>query len=172
MSPPAWVQSRSGSPARNLSRVPFVREEPPGQGGPRKTHGFRGPRKRHGCRGSVQPLAEGRASYSIGADLRVRSARYRHCSERSGHRHLLIEESVCERPYTDGGDRLGEVLELIWRYVQVKSPATQSRWQWPWVWDDAVLLDALTCRWRCTPWRVPHQRARRAAQGRTGRGAW
>jgi len=35
--------------------------------------------------------------------------------------------------------RLGlEVLEPIWRHVQDKSPATQSRWQWTWVWDDSV----------------------------------
>jgi hypothetical protein len=35
--------------------------------------------------------------------------------------------------------RLGlEVLEPIWRHVQAKSPATQSRWQWTWVWDDSV----------------------------------
>ena len=35
--------------------------------------------------------------------------------------------------------RLGlEVLEPIWRHVSHKSPATQSRWQWTWVWDDAV----------------------------------
>ncbi len=35
--------------------------------------------------------------------------------------------------------RLGlEVLEPIWRHVQDKSPATQSRWQWTGVWDDSV----------------------------------
>jgi len=35
--------------------------------------------------------------------------------------------------------RLGlEVLEPLWRHVHDKSPATQSRWQWPWVWDDSV----------------------------------
>jgi hypothetical protein len=35
--------------------------------------------------------------------------------------------------------RLGlEVLEPLWRHVQDKSPATQSRWQWTWVWDDSV----------------------------------
>lgn len=35
--------------------------------------------------------------------------------------------------------RLGlEVLEPLWRHVQDKSAATQSRWQWTWVWDDAV----------------------------------
>jgi len=35
--------------------------------------------------------------------------------------------------------RLGlEVLEPIWRHVAPKSPATQSRWQWTWVWDDSV----------------------------------
>jgi hypothetical protein len=35
--------------------------------------------------------------------------------------------------------RLGlEVLEPLWRQVAHKSPATQSRWQWTWVWDDAV----------------------------------
>ena len=35
--------------------------------------------------------------------------------------------------------RLGlEVLEPLWRHVHDKSPATQSRWQWTWVWDDAV----------------------------------
>src|SRR5713101_4237718 len=31
-----------------------------------------------------------------------------------------------------------EVLEPIWRHVVHKSPATQSRWQWTWVWDDSV----------------------------------
>ena len=31
-----------------------------------------------------------------------------------------------------------EVLEPIWRHVAHKSPATQSRWQWTWVWDDSV----------------------------------
>ena len=31
-----------------------------------------------------------------------------------------------------------EVVEPIWRHVVPKSPATQSRWQWTWVWDDAV----------------------------------
>jgi hypothetical protein len=35
--------------------------------------------------------------------------------------------------------RLGlEVLEPIWRHRVHKSPATQSRWQWTWVWDDSV----------------------------------
>jgi hypothetical protein len=31
-----------------------------------------------------------------------------------------------------------EVLEPIWRHVVHKSPATQSRWQWTWGWDDSV----------------------------------
>src|SRR5437667_3979585 len=35
--------------------------------------------------------------------------------------------------------RLGlEILAPIWRHVRDMSPATQSRWQWTWVWDDAV----------------------------------
>ncbi len=35
--------------------------------------------------------------------------------------------------------RLGlDVLEPLWRHVAHKSPATQSRWQWTWVWDDSV----------------------------------
>lgn len=35
--------------------------------------------------------------------------------------------------------RLGlEVLEPLWRHVQDKSAATQSRWQWTWVADDSV----------------------------------
>jgi hypothetical protein len=35
--------------------------------------------------------------------------------------------------------RLGqEVLAPIWRHVQDKSPATQSRWQWTWVFDASV----------------------------------
>jgi hypothetical protein len=35
--------------------------------------------------------------------------------------------------------RLGlEVLEPIWRHVAAKSPATKSRWQWTWVFDDSV----------------------------------
>ena len=36
--------------------------------------------------------------------------------------------------------RLGlEVLEPIWRHGQDMSPATQSRWQWTWVFDDSVV---------------------------------
>jgi hypothetical protein len=36
--------------------------------------------------------------------------------------------------------RLGlKVLEGLWRHVQDKSRATQSRWQWTWVADDSVL---------------------------------
>jgi hypothetical protein len=31
-----------------------------------------------------------------------------------------------------------EVLEPLWRHVAPKSPATQSRWQWTWGWDDSV----------------------------------
>ena len=31
-----------------------------------------------------------------------------------------------------------EVLEPLWHQVDAKSPATQSRWQWTWVWDDSV----------------------------------
>jgi hypothetical protein len=35
--------------------------------------------------------------------------------------------------------RLGlEVLVPLWRHVETKSPATQSRWQWTWVIDDSV----------------------------------
>jgi hypothetical protein len=35
--------------------------------------------------------------------------------------------------------RLGlEVIEPLWRHVARKSPATQSRWQWTWVFDDSV----------------------------------
>jgi len=35
--------------------------------------------------------------------------------------------------------RLGlEVLVPLWRQVSTQSPATQSRWQWTWVCDDAV----------------------------------
>lgn len=31
-----------------------------------------------------------------------------------------------------------DVLEPIWRQVAPKSPATQSRWPWTWVWDDSA----------------------------------
>jgi hypothetical protein len=35
--------------------------------------------------------------------------------------------------------RLGlEVLVPLWRHVATKSPATQSRWQWSWVFDESV----------------------------------
>jgi len=52
-----------------------------------------------------------------------------------------------------------EVLEPLWRHVAPKSPATQSRWQWPWVWDDAVLHQygaqlGLVGRW----WSGQHKR--------------
>jgi hypothetical protein len=36
--------------------------------------------------------------------------------------------------------RLGlEGLEPIWRHVHANSPATQRRWPWTWVWEDAGL---------------------------------
>jgi len=56
--------------------------------------------------------------------------------------------------------RLGlEVLEPIWRHVHDKSPATQSRWQWTWVWDDSVFRKygtqlGLVGRW----WSGQHKR--------------
>ena len=56
--------------------------------------------------------------------------------------------------------RLGlEVLEPIWRHVRDLSPATQSRWQWTWVWDDAVFQKygaqlGLVGRW----WSGQHKR--------------
>jgi DDE superfamily endonuclease len=35
--------------------------------------------------------------------------------------------------------RLGlEILVSLWRHVETKSPATQSRWQWTWAIDDSV----------------------------------
>jgi hypothetical protein len=35
--------------------------------------------------------------------------------------------------------RLGlEVLVPLWRHVETKSAATQSRWQWTWATDDSV----------------------------------
>src|SRR5262249_16024771 len=37
--------------------------------------------------------------------------------------------------------RLGlEVLVPLWRRVATQSPASQSRWQWSWVFDDSVFL--------------------------------
>ena len=56
--------------------------------------------------------------------------------------------------------RLGlEGLEPLWRQVHDKSPATQSRWQWTWVWDDAVFHNygaqvGLVGRW----WSGQHKR--------------
>ena len=32
-----------------------------------------------------------------------------------------------------------EVVEPLWRHGAHKSPAIQSRWQWPWGWDDTGL---------------------------------
>ncbi len=44
-----------------------------------------------------------------------------------------------KRPWIKRLRRLGlEVLVPLWRHVQDKSPATQSRWQWTWVADDSV----------------------------------
>ncbi|MCA1838320.1 MAG: transposase [Actinobacteria bacterium] len=56
--------------------------------------------------------------------------------------------------------RLGlEVLEPIWRHGSAKSPATQSRWQWTWVFDDSVFKKygeqlGLVGSW----WRGQHKR--------------
>ena len=35
--------------------------------------------------------------------------------------------------------RAQDILVPLWRRVESMRPATQSRWQWTWVWDDAVL---------------------------------
>jgi hypothetical protein len=56
--------------------------------------------------------------------------------------------------------RLGlEVLVPLWRHVETKSPATQSRWQWTWAIDDSVCKKygqqlALVGRW----WSGQHKR--------------
>ena len=48
-------------------------------------------------------------------------------------------EALPKRSWLKRLRRLGlEVLEPIWRHVRDMSPATQSRWQWTWVWDDSV----------------------------------
>jgi hypothetical protein len=31
------------------------------------------------------------------------------------------------------------LLVRLWRYLEGKSPATRSRWQWTWVGDDSVI---------------------------------
>jgi hypothetical protein len=56
--------------------------------------------------------------------------------------------------------RLGlEVLVRLWRHVETKSPATQSRWQWTWAIDDSVFKKygqqlGLVGRW----WSGQHKR--------------
>lgn len=56
--------------------------------------------------------------------------------------------------------RLGlEVLVPLWRHVETKSPATQSRWQWTWAIDDSVFKKygqqlGLVGRW----WSGQHKR--------------
>jgi hypothetical protein len=37
-----------------------------------------------------------------------------------------------------------EVWEPSWRHGHDKSPATQSRWQWTWLWDDSV-FQSMAC---------------------------
>ena len=48
-------------------------------------------------------------------------------------------EALPKRSWRKRLRRLGlEGLEPLWRHGEHKSPATQSRWQWTWVWDDSV----------------------------------
>ena len=71
-----------------------------------------------------------------------------------------------------------EILEPIWRHVRDMSPATQSRWQWTWVWDDAVFHKygaqlALVGRW----WSGQHKRVLSGLDGLlllvvVGEGRW
>ena len=52
-----------------------------------------------------------------------------------------------------------EVLEPLWRHGQDHSPATQSRWQWTWGWDDAVChKDGTQLGLVGTWWSGQHQR--------------
>jgi hypothetical protein len=56
--------------------------------------------------------------------------------------------------------RLGlEGLASLWRHVQDQRPATQRRWQWTWVWDDAVVRkDGAQVRWVGRWWSSQHPR--------------
>lgn len=46
----------------------------------------------------------------------------------------LPQRSWIKRLRTPGQD----ILAPLWRYTEAMSAATQSRWQWSWVWDDTV----------------------------------
>lgn len=59
-----------------------------------------------------------------------------------------------------------EVLAVLWRHVEDKSPATRSRWQWTWVADDSVFKKygqhlGLVGRW----WSGQEQRVRLGIDG-------
>jgi hypothetical protein len=44
-----------------------------------------------------------------------------------------------KRSWIKGLHKLGQdILVPLWRHVESMSAATQSRWQWSWVWDDTV----------------------------------
>jgi hypothetical protein len=63
------------------------------------------------------------------------------CRVRGWDKHWpsRLLEALPTRSWLKRLRRLGlEVLEPLWRHVHDKSPATQSRWQWTWVWDDSV----------------------------------
>ena len=63
------------------------------------------------------------------------------CRVRGWDKHWpsRLLEALPKRSWLKRLRRLGlEVLEPLWRHVHDKSPATQSRWQWTWVWDDSV----------------------------------
>jgi len=63
------------------------------------------------------------------------------CRVRGWDKHWpsRLRGALPQRSWLKRRRRLGlEVLAPIWRQVREMSPATQSRWQWTWVWDDSV----------------------------------
>jgi len=63
------------------------------------------------------------------------------CRVRGWDKHWpsRLLEALPKRSWLKRLRRLGqEVLEPLWRHGSTKSPATQSRWQWSWVFDDSV----------------------------------
>ena len=92
------------------------------------------------------------------------------CRVRGWEKHWpsRLRGALPKRSWLKRRRRLGpEVLEPIWRQVPDKSPATQSRWQWTWVWDAAGFHKdgaqvGLVGRW----WRGQHKRVWSGMDGR------
>src|SRR5262245_14283515 len=103
------------------------------------------PAGERGRGGAVAPAgpaaAAGPALWDDGSPLSGCRSAHALCRVRGWNKHLpgRLLGALPKRNRINRLQRLDqELLVCLWWHVEVKSPATRSRWQWTWVGDDSL----------------------------------